>query len=69
MCKSNIECDIRNLFDGLSALQLNYLVDYYYKNLGGEDGCEECYETNSLCSECYFELSILASKLRDPLYN
>ncbi len=46
----------RNFGQGLFGSQLNELVECYFDNFGGEDGCEECKDFETLCTDCYQEL-------------
>lgn len=55
--------DIEERFNGLSQSQVEHLVEYYFEYLGGEDGCEECFDTHSLCFECEQDLVCEARRI------
>ena len=49
--------DITERFDSLTANEVNDVVAYYFKHLGGADGCEECFEEHYLCFDCEIQLA------------
>lgn len=61
---TNIEKDIRKNFKGDAHLE--GLVKFYFEQLGGEGGCEDCGDT--LCYECLQILRRTQAKLNKQAF-